>query len=68
MTHILDDGSVVVVTGGPIRSLDLKYTTTMIDSTTHLNFSPVSVRWSFCQSWGSCTCEGEYKQCTVILL
>lgn len=48
MMYILDDGSVVVVIGGFIRFLDLKYIIIMIDLIMYLNFLLVFVRWSFC--------------------
>lgn len=47
MMYILDDGSVVVVIGGFIRFLDLKYII-MMDLIIYLNFLLVFVRWSFC--------------------
>lgn len=47
MMYRLDDGGVVVVMGGFIRFLDLKYII-MMDLIIYLNFLLVFVRWSFC--------------------
>lgn len=48
MMYRLDDGGVVVVVmGGFIRFLDLKYII-MMDLIIYLNFLLVFVRWSFC--------------------